>query len=89
VPAEGLGPLFRWLADRGRNVIVECEDLDDEDAQDFFIGKITAVRDGSLSLLHFDVKGCWEKSASKVYFDDVTLVRFDSPYVEVFSKYVR
>jgi hypothetical protein len=68
-------------------LIIECEDRD-EDVEDFFIGKVVSISDGVVQFDHFDGLGHWEQSAATIPLDEITLLQFETPYIQRFWKYV-
>jgi hypothetical protein len=86
VSLRDLPTLLRGLQQRGDNVIVECEDTK-EPIEDFYIGKIISVAE-SLLFANFDALGRWDELPHAIAFDEITQVRFETPYVRTFSKYL-
>ena len=70
------------------NLIIECED-DDEDTQDFYIGSLVLATFDCITFRDFDGYGYWEAEPAEIDIDDITKVQFDTPYIRVFSKYLR
>jgi hypothetical protein len=79
--------LLRGLKKLNKNVIIECE-VGDEDEDGFFIGKLVQVNRKSVSLLYFSDLGKWDEEPTVIPFDEITKVRFDEKYINVFSKYL-
>lgn len=79
--------IFRSLQTMNRCIIIEHESLDD-DACDFYIGRIVSVRKHSVIFRHFDADGVWQPEAVQIPYSYITSVTFGSRYVDVFSKYV-
>jgi hypothetical protein len=73
------------LAARGRTVIVECEDFEEEE---FYIGRILRVRPDAVIFHHFDAVAVWEDEPTAIPFAEITRVRFDERYTEVFAPYL-
>ena len=69
-------------------MIIECEDPD-EDIEDFYIGVVLKVGTRFLQFRFYDTLGYWEEEASSITLDEITQVRFDTPYIRIFSKYTR
>jgi hypothetical protein len=80
--------LLSTLQARGRNIIVECEDPDDDEDDVFLIGQILDVTVTSLSFTHFDSLGRWDDAPRTIPLEDITQVQFESPYVEIFSRHL-
>jgi len=68
------------------HVIVECEDLEEPL---FVIGPIKKVNSDSVSIRYYDPTGLLDKKPTKVKYKDITLVKFDDRYINVFKKYLR
>lgn len=81
---DSWGNLFKQLADSGKNIIVECEVIDD-----FNLGKIIEVKSKSLIFINFDALGEWDSDFIEVSFKDITSVYIDSRYATIMSKYTK
>jgi hypothetical protein len=79
--------LLQDLKKLNQNVIIECE-VGDEEEDEFFIGKLIRVNRKSVSLLYFSALGKWDDEPTIIPFDEITKVRFDEKYINVFSKYL-
>ena len=79
--------LLQGLKKLNKNVIIECE-VGDEEEDELFIGKLTRVNRKSVSLLYFSALGKWDDEPTIIPFDEITKVRFDEKYINVFSKYL-
>lgn len=73
------------LSNLGKNIIVECENID---TSKFFIGKIIALNKESLFILHFNGAGEWDEEPTEILLKDITSISFDSRYINVISKYL-
>ena len=78
--------VFKTIRKYGFNVIVENENPDDES---FDIGPITRISDSSVHIRYFDAQGFLNEKATKISWDLITIVRFDTHYINTFSKYLR
>jgi hypothetical protein len=87
VPLDDIPQLLQGLQRRGQNVIVECEDPD-EDIEDFYIGQILSVDEDSVCFANFDGLGRWDDAPDTIPFGEITKVQFETPYVQTFSKYL-
>jgi hypothetical protein len=87
VPLQDLPELLKALQQRGDNVIVECEDAE-EDIEDFYIGRILSVVGDTLAFANFDALGHWDEAPHTIPLEEITKVEFDTPYVRTFSKYL-
>jgi hypothetical protein len=68
------------------HVIVECEDMEDPL---FVIGPIKKVSKDSVDILYYDPTGLLDQKPTKVKYKDITLIKFDNRYINVFKKYLR
>ena len=87
VSLEDVAHLLTSLQRRGHNVIVECEDIE-EDVEDFYIGQILSVDEDSVCFANFDGLGRWDDVPHAIPFEKITKLEFDTPYVQTFSKYL-
>lgn len=78
--------LFTGLMEAGRPVIVEGERSGDDM---FLIGEVRRVGRRSLSVLHFDANGRYDRLPTLCDYGRVTRVTFESEYIRVFSKYTK
>ncbi len=65
-----------------RYAILECER-----EGEFLLGELVSVDDESVSLHYLQVNGTRERALTRVSLDELTLVRFDEQYVNLFGKY--
>jgi hypothetical protein len=75
------------IARQYRRLIVECEERR-EDLEDFYIGQVASVDDDILRFDHFDGLGQWEKTTASIPLDEITLLQFETPYIQRFWKYL-
>lgn len=68
-------------------LIIECEDAA-EDIEDFYIGCVVNVGDSVVAFDHFDGLGKWEEESAEIDLDEITLLQFQTPYIQRFWKYV-
>jgi hypothetical protein len=83
---ESWGVVFEELKVLGKNIIIECEDIEDGD---FYLGEIIKVKNNSVLLLCFDAVGEWDQEAIEILFKDITSVSFNKRYIITISKYVK
>ena len=89
-PAARPIPLRSWRAvldavrAHYRYAIIECERAD---GSDFFLGELGAVAGDEATLYYIQVNGTRERALTRVPLDDITLVRFDERYVNLFGRY--
>lgn len=78
--------LFQSIKDLGFHVIIENER---PGIETFNIGPITAVKNKSVKIRYFNAAGYLDEKPTKFKWKDITLVKFDDRYINVFSKYLR
>lgn len=86
VSLDSWAAIFSGLQDKGIHVIVECEDLFEPS---FTIGPIQKVTKKAVHVRYYDATGQLDKKATKVKFEDITLLKFEDRYTKVFSKYLK
>jgi hypothetical protein len=69
-------------------MIVECEGTDEEE-EDFYIGELLAVQSRTIQFRDYDALGYWSKAPISIKLADISKVQFDTPYINIFSKYTR
>jgi len=78
--------VFKSIQKLGFNVIIENEDPED---YSFDIGPITKITDSAVYVRYFDAKGFLDIEITKITWDLMTIVKFDTRYINIFSKYLR
>jgi hypothetical protein len=89
VPLDDFRSLLTTLHGRGQHVIIECEDPRTADYDDFFIGRIVALDDETLSIRCFDSMGRWDDEPCIIAYGDITKIQFDTPYINTLTKYLK
>ena len=75
--------------DSGEKLIIECESIHSVDDDEFHIGQISDLDKDSVWILEFNAEGEWEQDATDISIDRITRIQFDTPYIRIFSKYLR
>jgi hypothetical protein len=78
--------IFEDLKKYDYHVIVECEDLKDPL---FLIGPIKKINKDSVQIQYYSPAGLLDRKPTKVNYSDITLVKFDDRYINVYRKYLR
>lgn len=78
--------IFKTIKKTGLNVIIENEDPNDES---FDIGPIIRITKTAVFIRYFNARGYLNAEPTKIRYDQITIVQFDNPYINVFSKYLR
>lgn len=73
------------ISQQCEGMIIECED---EDIEDFYIGKVISIDDEGFEFTHFDGLGKWTTEPSWIDFDEITLIQLETPYLRTFWKYL-
>ncbi|MBS1507138.1 MAG: hypothetical protein JSS79_10880 [Bacteroidetes bacterium] len=78
--------IFESLKKHDYHVIVECEDLKEPL---FVIGPIKKINKDSVGIQYYSPAGLLDKKPTTIKYKDITLVKFDDRYINVFKKYLR
>ncbi len=78
--------VFKSIQAAKLNVIVEVEDPANKI---FSIGPILKITNKKIHIEYFDPEGFIMAIPDKINFDDITKLKFDDRYINVFSKYLR
>ncbi len=55
----------------------------------FLIGPIKKINKDSVQIQYYSPTGLLDKNPTTVKYTDITLVKFDNRYINVFKKYLR
>jgi hypothetical protein len=86
VDITNLRSLLHSLMGSGKNIIVECERPGDDA---FYIGKPVGVTKAGVSMRCFDALGQWDSSSQQIVYDQITKVRFEEKYINIYTKYLK
>lgn len=78
--------IFESLKRHDQHVIIECEDMEEPM---FLIGPIKKVNKKSVSIQYYDPTALLDEKPTKIDYEDITIVRFDERYLNVFRNYLR
>ena len=78
--------IFEAIKTQKSFAIVECEQAW---ISRFLIGKIAKTSKKKLELLYFEANGIYEDYLTEQKLKEISIVRFDEDYINIFSKYVR
>jgi len=70
------------------NVKLECNNCGDAEEAGFHIGRIIRVTDSIVDFCFFTSEGKWFDGSYPNPIESITLVEFDSNYINTFSKYL-
>jgi len=78
--------IFKDLKQKDYFSIVECEDLK---KPSFNIGEISKFSNKSVGIRYFSPKGIIDKKPTKIKYKEITLVKFDDRYTNMYRKYLK
>ena len=78
--------VFKSLKAKG--AVVSIEDETDEEIY-YVIGRIIRVNKKSVAIQYFDALGQLDKETTKVNYEDITIVNFDSRYINTYAKHLK
>jgi hypothetical protein len=89
-PLNDWPELFAWFKRQGKMLQIEYFDTPEPGFSDeaFAVGRITGMSSRSVGLLNFDATGNWDSETTVVAYDNIKRVRFDTEYINVFTKYL-
>lgn len=89
-PLNDWPELFQYFKRAGKLIQVEFFETNEPGFSDeaFAVGRITGLSARSVAVLNFDTSGQWESEATVIAYDNIKRVRFDTEYINVFSKYL-
>jgi hypothetical protein len=82
--------LFQWFKRQNKLIQVEYFDTPEPGFSDeaFAVGRITGLSSRSVAIMNFDPSGNWDSEASVIAYDNIKRIRFDTEYINIFSKYL-
>ena len=78
--------IFKDLKEKDYFAIVECEDLKEPS---FTIGEIAKIGKKSVGIRYFSASGIIEKKPTKIKYKEITLVKFNDRYTNMYRKYLK
>lgn len=89
-PLNDWPELFGWFKRANRLIQVEFFEAAEPGFSDesFAIGRITGLSSRSVAVLSFDPSGNWDSEATVAAYDNIKRVRWDTEYINIFSKYL-
>ena len=79
--------MLSQLQAKNLNFVIESED-DDEDIEDFYIGRLIELRYDECQFANFDGLGHWDDELHTIGFHEITRVQWDTPYCNTFSRHL-
>ena len=89
VPITNLKTSLSYFNEKNENIIIECESSDNPEDNEFYIGKISEIKEGDVWFIGFNALGEWDKEEVAIKIADITRIQFDTPYINILSKYVQ
>ena len=89
-PLNDWPDLFGWFKRQSKLVQVEYFDTPEPGFSDeaFAVGRVTGLSSRSVGIMNFDASGNWDSEATIISYDNLKRVRFDTEYINIFSKYL-
>ncbi len=89
-PLNDWPDLFQFFKRANKLIQVEFFETADPGFSDeaFAVGRITGLSARSVAILNFDTSGQWDSEATVVAYDNIKRVRWETEYINVFSKYL-
>ncbi len=78
--------IFKSIEENNKFSIVECEQVW---INRFLLGKLTKVRKKRVEILYLEANGIFEEYATEQKYKEISIVRFDEVYINLFQKYAR
>jgi hypothetical protein len=78
--------VFKSIENNNKFVIIECEQVW---IKRFLLGKLSKVKKKKVEMLYLEANGVFEEYATEQKYKDISIVRFDEVYINLFQKYVR
>ncbi len=90
-PMEDWPELFQWFKRQNKIVQVEFFETSGPGFSDeaFAAGRVTGLSSRSVGIKNFNESGMWDSEATVVSYDNIKRVRFDTEYLNIFSKYLQ
>jgi hypothetical protein len=89
VPITNLKISLTYFAEKNENIIIESESSDNPEDDEFYIGKISEIKEEDVWFIGFNALGEWDEEEVAIKIADITRIQFDTPYINVFSKYIQ
>ncbi|MCL2641275.1 MAG: hypothetical protein FWD53_10550 [Phycisphaerales bacterium] len=89
-PLDDWPDLFQYFRRQQKMIQVEYFDTIEPGFSDeaCAIGKITGLSARSVAVKNFNPNGQWDSEATVIAYDNIKRIRFDTEYINVFSKYL-
>jgi hypothetical protein len=78
--------IFKSINDNEKFAIIECEQTW---IDRFLLGKLTKANKKKVEILYLEANGVFEEFVTEQKYKEITIVRFDEIYINLFQKYAR
>lgn len=78
--------IFKSIEGNEKFVIIECEQLW---IGRFLLGKLTKAKKKKVEMLYLEANGVFDEYVTEQKYKEITIVRFDEIYINLFQKYAR
>ena len=78
--------IFNSIEHNEKFAIIECEQAW---INRFLLGKLTKAKKKKIEILYLEAKGIFEEYVTEQKYKEITIVRFDEIYINLFQKYAR
>jgi hypothetical protein len=79
---------IRSLVGRYQLVVLECESRTWCEEDEYYLGRLLSADENGVVVRCVDPVGAIDRDTTSVCHDDVTKVQFDTPYINLFARYV-
>lgn len=87
LPLNSIESVLHYFIKEQQIIIVECESIESDDDDKFYIGKAVDIEDSIIWFIEINALGKWEKTEIGIKIRNITQIQFDTPYIQIFSKY--
>lgn len=88
VPISDITTALSWFSECGKNIIIECESSESVD-DEYHIGKVIEIDEEDVWFVGFNAIGEWDREEIALKSNEITRIQFDTPYIDIFSKYLK
>ena len=88
VPLDDIKSSLSHFMNNQQNIIIECESRKNADDDEFYIGRVSEIDGETVWFMGFNALGQWEKDEISIKLDTITQIQFDTPYINILTRYV-
>lgn len=88
IPITDFVASLSYFVKNNENIIIECESLENPADDEFYIGKVSEIEGNDAWFIGFSALGEWEKEEVAIKIANITRIQFNTPYINIFSKYL-